>query len=70
MTTTHIEVTDAKGSSYVQAGQLLSVTRETPCFFWVRAFNGVSLQVSKKTKRINGGQSFFIRTGNQPTVNL
>ena len=70
MTTTHIEVSDDKGNSRVKTGQLLAVVRETPCFFWVRSFEGVLLQVSKKTKRINGGESFFIRASRQPLVNL
>ena len=70
MNATHIEVSDDKGNSHVKTGQLLQVVRETTCFLWVRAFDGVLLQVSKKTKRINGGESFFIRTSRQPLVNL
>jgi hypothetical protein len=69
-TMTHIEVTDSKGSSRVSAGQLLAVIRETPCFYWVRAFDGTPLQVSKKTKRINGGEGFFLRAHRQPLMNL
>jgi len=70
MTITHIEVVDAKKISNIKAGQMLKIIRETACFFWVESFDGKHFQVSKKTKRINGGKSFFIRTGNQPTVNL
>lgn len=67
---THIEVANDKGSSRVTTGQLLAVIRETPRFIWVRAFDGTPLQVSKQTKRINGGEGFFIRTASQPLMNF
>jgi hypothetical protein len=72
MPITHIEVLNAKNCRYVQDGQLLQVvpSRETPRFFWVRAFDGTLLQVSKKTKRINGSENGFFRSHAQPIVNL
>jgi hypothetical protein len=70
MATTHIEVLDDKGHGGVKTGQLLEVVRETACFIWVRGFNGTEYQVSKRTKRINGTASSFIKTASQPLVNL
>lgn len=67
---THIEVINAKGHYDFQDGQLLNVVRETPRFYWVKAFSGVEYQVSKKTKRINGTKTGFIRTSEQPITNL
>ncbi len=70
MKTTHIEVANDKGHFDVQTGQLLQVVRETPCFIWVKSFRGVEYQVSKKTSRINGTAHSFIRTANQPLMNI
>ena len=67
---THIEVQDDKGHPEVKTGQLLKVVRQTPAYYWVQAFNGVQYQVSKKTKRINGTASSFIKTANQPMMNF
>ncbi len=67
---THIEVANAKGNKFFQDGQLLQVVRETPCFIWVKAHCGKEFQVSKKTKRINGTATSFIRTANQPLMNF
>lgn len=52
---THIEVTAANRGTEVfgiQDGQLLTVLRETPCFFFVKSFAGKELKVSKQTKRL------------------
>jgi hypothetical protein len=70
MATTHIEVANDKGHSGVKTGQLLKVIRETSCFVWVKGHNGVDYQVSKKTKRIIGTASSFIRTARQPLMNM
>jgi hypothetical protein len=67
---THIEVADAKNRPGFENGQLLEVIRQTPAFIWVRGFDGVAYQVSKKTKRINGTSSSFIRTSRQPLMNF
>lgn len=68
-TITHIEVTNAKGHYDFESGQLLKVTRETPRFYFVRAFSGSEYQVSKQTKRIIGAAG-FIRTAKQPQTNF
>ena len=70
MNQTHIEVANPKSCAQFAAGQLLKVVRETPCFIWVKGFDGVEYQVSKKTKRINGTKNTFIRTANQPLMNF
>lgn len=70
MAATHIEVLNDKGYSGIQTGQLLEVVRETARFIWVKGFNGVEYQVSKKTKRINGTASSFIKTARQPLMNM
>lgn len=53
-TTTHIEVAAAKGATHlgIQDGQLLAVTKETNCFFFVKTHAGRDLKVSKHTKRL------------------
>lgn len=70
MSITHIEVLDDKGNARVRPGQLLTVTRETPAFFFVRAHDGGELKVSKRTARIIGSDRGFWRRSWQPTVNL
>lgn len=67
---THIEVANDKGYAGVKTGQMLEVVRQTACFIWVRGHNGIEYQVSKKTKRINGTAASFIKTANQPLMNL
>jgi hypothetical protein len=67
---THIEVTNAKGHQFFQDGQLLQVIRQTACFIWVKSHSGAEFQVSKKTKRINGTATSFIRTSRQPQTNF
>lgn len=52
---THIEVTVANRGTEVlgiEDGQLLTVLRETKCFFFVKSFAGRELKVSKQTKRL------------------
>lgn len=54
MPTTHIEVTEAKHGQVIwglQDGHLLTVEKETPCFFFVRSHAGHKIKVSKKTMR-------------------
>jgi len=70
MKATHLEVADSKGHNAFETGQLLRVVRETKCFVWVSSFTGVEYQVSKKTKRINGTASSFIKTASQPRMNF
>lgn len=65
MALTHIEVTDAKQQPEFKAGQLLRVVRETPAFYHVLSHGGVEWRVSKKTKRLIGTLSSFVRTGRQ-----
>jgi len=67
---THIEVANDKAHAAVKTGQCLEVVRETRCFYWVKSFNGVEYQVSKKTKRIIGTASSFIRPAAQPLMNF
>ena len=66
----HIEVIDAKNHVEIKDGQILQVVRETPCFLWVRGFEGGTYQVSKKTKRVIGTIGTFLRVSKQPTMNL
>jgi len=70
MTITHIEVATPKAHPSFEAGQLLKVIRDTPCFFHVLAFDGTEYRVSKKTNRIIGTLTTFIRTNKQPECNL
>lgn len=70
MAITHIEVLNDKGHTEIKSGQLLKVVRETPCFYWVKSFGGTEFQVSKRTKRINGTKTMFLRAGKQPLMNL
>ena len=70
MAITHIEVLDAKAQQEIAAGQLLKVVGETPCFYKVKCHAGTILRVSKKTKRIIGGEFTFIRTNRQPICNF
>jgi hypothetical protein len=53
-TATHIQVASAKGTTHlgIQDGQLLAVTKETNCFFFVETHAGRGLKVSKHTKRL------------------
>lgn len=70
MKITHIEVIDAKNHAELKNGQMLKITFETPCFFWIVGFDGIEYKVSKKTKKINGTKKYFISSTKQPTVNI
>lgn len=67
---THIEVADDRGHATIKTGQILQVVKETPCYIWVRGFDKVDYQISKKTKRINGTKSIFYRANKQPLMNI
>jgi len=51
---THIEVTQAKGGKNfgIEDGSLLTVLKETKCFFFVKSHAGKTFKVSKQTKRL------------------
>ena len=70
MSATHIEVSDAKANGNMKTGDFLKVVRHTACFIWVRSHDGVEYQVSKKTHRITGTKTSFIKTTNQPIMNF
>lgn len=66
-----IEVANDKGHAVIKTGQMLTVCHESPCFLWVRAFDGVRYKVSRKTKRIIGTDGTFIGNANrQPLMNF
>ncbi len=66
----HIEVTNAKSIPFIEAGQMLKVLKETNCFYWVQAFNGTKIKVSKKTSRGCGTENHFWKEKNQPVFNI
>ena len=66
---THIEVTKANRGAEVfglEDGQLLTVLRETPCFFFVKTFAGREIKVSKQTKRL----CHWASVSNSPIFNI
>jgi hypothetical protein len=51
---THIEVIQAKGGKNfgMEDGSLLTVLKETQCFFFIKSHSGKTFKVSKHTKRL------------------
>jgi hypothetical protein len=66
---THIEVTEARGGEQaygIKTGQLLTVDKETKCFFFVRSWTGKQIKVSKRTKR----SCYWSNANTSPVFNI